>query len=136
MSNKFIWFKKWVLQRRTIAELSAESNYSVRSLKSLFDTYLQQAPTHKFFPSEQLNLLIDGTYFSNNICLIIYRDNTIKFTQLYRITDGEYYEEIKEDLQNLLAVGIQIDSITCDGHKSILKAGLFATLYCSYTARM
>jgi hypothetical protein len=122
LSNKFIWFKKWVLQRRTIAELSAESNYSVRSLKSLFDTYLQQAPTHKFFPSEQLNLLIDGTYFSNNICLIIYRDNTIKFTQLYRITDGEYYEEIKEDLQNLLAVGIQIDSITCDGHKSILKA--------------
>jgi transposase-like protein len=30
--------------------------------------------------------------------------------------------EIKEDLENILSLGIQIESITCDGHKSILKA--------------
>jgi len=75
-----------------------------------------------FYPKEKLNLLIDGTYFSNNICLIVYRDNEIKFTQLYRITDGEYFSEIKEDLQNLLQLGIKIESITCDGHRSIMKA--------------
>ena len=67
-------------------------------------------------------MLIDGTYFSNDICLIIYRDNQIKFTQLYRITNGEYYEEIKEDLENILSLEIQIERITCDGHRSILKA--------------
>ena len=27
-----------------------------------------------------------------------------------------------EDLQNLLELGVQIESITCDGHKSLLKA--------------
>jgi hypothetical protein len=66
--------------------------------------------------------LIDGTYFSNDICLIVYRDNTIKFTQLYRLTSGEYYHEIKEDIDNLLGLNIKIESITCDGHRAILKA--------------
>lgn len=66
--------------------------------------------------------MIDATYFSNNLCLVLYRDNTIKYTQLYRLTDGEWYEEIKEDLQNLIGLGVQIESITCDGHKSLLKA--------------
>ncbi len=54
--------------------------------------------------------------------MIIYRDNTIKFTQLYRITDGEWFEEIVEDLSNLIQLGVNIESITCDGHRSLLKA--------------
>jgi hypothetical protein len=74
------------------------------------------------YPSEKVNLLIDGTYFSNDLCLILYRDNTIKFTQLYRLTDGEWFEELAEDIENLLRLGVQIESITCDGHKSLLKA--------------
>lgn len=52
----------------------------------------------------------------------MYRDAAVKFTQLYRLTDGEHYEEIKEDLENLIELGVQIESVTCDGHKSILKA--------------
>lgn len=51
-----------------------------------------------------------------------YQDNTDGYTQLIRFTDGEHYEEIKEDLLNLIKLGIQIESITTDGHKSILKA--------------
>lgn len=74
------------------------------------------------YPSERVNLLIDGTYFNNDLCLIVYRDNTIKFTQLYRLSNGEWYEEIKEDLENLLALNVKIESITCDGHRAILKA--------------
>jgi len=69
-----------------------------------------------------VNLLVDGTYFSKKICLVLYRDNTIKFTQLYRLTDGEWFREILEDLKNLKYLGLKIDSITCDGHPSILKA--------------
>src|SRR6185312_9427918 len=57
-----------------------------------------------------------------DLCLVLYRDNTVKFTQLYRLTDGEWYDELKEDLENLLKLGVQIESITCDGHKALLKA--------------
>jgi transposase-like protein len=46
----------------------------------------------------------------------------VKCTQLYRLSDNERYEEIREDLMNLKALNIQIDSITCDGHRAILKA--------------
>ena len=43
-------------------------------------------------------------------------------TQLYRLTDGEWLDEICEDLQNLLNLGIQIESVTCDGLSNIIKA--------------
>lgn len=122
MSNKFVWFEKWVIYRYTLKQLSKESKYSVSSLKRLFYKYLDNAPRLSVFPSERVNLLVDATYFSNNLCLVLYRDNAIKFTQLYRFSDGEWYEELAEDLSNLLKLGVQIESITCDGHRSLLKA--------------
>jgi AraC-like DNA-binding protein len=121
-SNRFSWFKLWVTGRQTIRQLQKASGYSERTLKRYFYGYLSEAPVFNVKPSEKVNLLIDATYFSNNLCLILYRDNTIKYTQLYRLTDGEWYEEIKEDLLNLLNLGVQIESITCDGQKALLKA--------------
>jgi hypothetical protein len=121
-SNKKIWFEHWVIGRQTIQQISNSSGYSERTLKRLFSSYLAQTPVLRVKPSEKVNLLIDGTYFSNDLCLVLYRDNTIKFTQLYRLTDGEWYEELKEDLENLFKLGVQIESITCDGHKALLKA--------------
>lgn len=94
----------------------------MRTLKRYFHQYLNKPPKLKVYPSQRVNLLIDGTYFRDDLCLILYRDNTIKFTQLYRLSTGEWYEELKEDLQNLKALGVQIESITCDGHKALLKA--------------
>ena len=59
---------------------------------------------------------------SGNICLILYYDADIKYCQLYRFSHSELYREIREDLANIKKLGITIESITCDGHKSILKA--------------
>jgi AraC-like DNA-binding protein len=121
-ANRFVWFKEWVIGRRTFLQIADKSGYSERTLKRYFHHYLREAPMLKVRPSEKVNLLIDGTYFSNNLCLIVYRDQRIKYTQLYRLSDGEWYEELKEDLQNLIALGVQIQSITCDGHRALLKA--------------
>lgn len=121
-SNRFVWFRNWVLQKQTLEVISGESGYSIRTLNRYFDGYLSSSPRLSVYPSEKVNLLIDGTYFTQDLCLIVYRDNSIKFTQLYRLSDGEWYEEIKEDLENLLALNVQIESITCDGHRAILKA--------------
>ena len=46
----------------------------------------------------------------------------MKYTQLYRFSNKEGYSEIKEDLENLRVLGIEIESITCDGHKGLLRA--------------
>src|SRR3954462_15446637 len=40
----------------------------------------------------------------------------------HSVYSWEHVTEIKEDLDNLIRLGLQIESITTDGHKSILKA--------------
>ena len=91
-------------------------------MKRYFYGYLSNYPTWKITSSEKVNLLIDGTYFTNKVCLVLYRDNNVKATQIYRLSDGEWFDEICEDLQNLLSLGITIESVTCDGLSSIIKA--------------
>lgn len=41
---------------------------------------------------------------------------------MYHLSDGEWQEEIQEDLQNLLSLGICIESVTCDGLSNIIKS--------------
>jgi IS30 family transposase len=67
-------------------------------------------------------LLIDGTYFANKVCLVLYRDDRIKATLFYRLTDGEWEEELREDIENIINLGITIESVTCDGLRNILRA--------------
>lgn len=54
--------------------------------------------------------------------MLCYQDHNDGYTQLIRFTDGEHFEEIKEDLDNFIKLVVQIESITTNGHKSILKA--------------
>lgn len=64
---------------------------------------------------------MDATYFKQ-FCAVCYQDDEDGYTQLIRVTDGEHFVEIKEDLDNLIKLGVKIESITTDGHKSVLKA--------------
>ena len=54
--------------------------------------------------------------------MVCYQDHKDGYTQLIRFSDGEHYDEIREDISNLIKLGVQIESVTVDGHKSILKA--------------
>jgi hypothetical protein len=119
--NRFIWFKKWVLERQTYKTLTRDSGLSKDTLQRLFYTFLDKAPTVSILKGERIHLRVDATYFKR-FCVICYQDNDLGYTQLYRFSDGEHYEEIKEDLANLIRLGLRIESITSDGHKSILKA--------------
>lgn len=95
---------------------------SQSSIQRLFTNYLKAAPTVAIRSKTQVHLLIDGSYFSNGLCLILYYDHDIRYVQLYRETNQEKYKEIKEDLENLKKLGVNVYSVTCDGHKAILKA--------------
>jgi hypothetical protein len=83
---------------------------------------LSNSPTWHIRPREKVNFLIDGTYFTNKVCLVLYQDNNLKATQLYRLSDDEWLYEIAEDLNNMISLGIRIESVTCDGARSIIKA--------------
>ncbi len=122
IGNQFIWFKKWILEREVYKTLSRDKGQSKRTIQRLFKKYLSAAPSFKIRSKQRSHLIIDGTYFTNELCLVLYYDNDIKYVQLYRFSDRERFEEIAEDLQNLKQLGVDIDSITCDGHKALLKA--------------
>ena len=119
--NKFIWFARWVRGKQRICDLASESGYSERTLKRYFYRLLPQCPLWQIQRREKVNLLIDGTYFSNKICLVVYRDHNIKMTLLYRITRSETLRDLKADLKAIHDVGIQIESVTCDGAPNICK---------------
>jgi hypothetical protein len=118
----FVWFEDWVTGKQTLDRISKRSGYSKSKIQRLFKYYLDSPPTFSIPQKESVHIIIDGTYFTKDICLVVYRNSEIKCTQLYRLSDNERYQEIKEDLENLRALNIRIESITCDGHRAILKA--------------
>jgi AraC-like DNA-binding protein len=119
--NRFSWFKKWVLERQTYKTLCRDSGYSKDTLQRTFYTILESSPTLKIIKREK-GQFKNGCHLFCQFCLVAYQDDFDGYTQLIRFTDGEHYEEIKEDLTNLLLLGVKLESITTDGHKSILKA--------------
>jgi hypothetical protein len=121
-ANQFVWFYKWVMERQVYQHLIRDSGMSQSSLQRLFKFYLNAPPANTVKSKGHVHLLIDGTYFENGLCLILYYDYDIQYVQLFRQTNQEKFREIKEDLQNLKKLGTQIYSVTCDGHKSIIKA--------------
>ncbi|MFR9655477.1 MAG: hypothetical protein SNF94_00655 [Rikenellaceae bacterium] len=121
-ANERVWFRKWVIERQTLPLLSRDSGLSVSTLQRKFYDYLKSYPQWSIPKCRVVHLVIDGTYFTNKICLYVYRENEIQETLLYRTTTGEYASEIYEDLNNIMQVGIIIESVTCDGHKSAISA--------------
>jgi Transposase, Mutator family len=121
LNNRFVWFRKWVLERQTFKTLQRDSGLSKDTLQRLFYHFLAKAPITPIIHHDMVHLRVDATYFKR-FCVVCYQDDLLSYTQLFRFSDAERYEEIKEDLQNLLKLGLQIESITSDGHKATLKA--------------
>jgi AraC-like DNA-binding protein len=121
IKNRFTWFQKWILERQTFKTLSRDSGLSIDTLQRIFYAFLRQSPTVRILKRSRVYLRLDATYFEQ-FCMLCYQDNEDGYTQLIRFSDGEHFVEIKEDLDNLIKLGVQIESITTDGHKSILKA--------------
>jgi len=109
------------LERQTYKTLTRDNGLSKDTLQKTFYVFLEQAPIVKIIKRDDIHLRIDATYFKQ-FCLLCYQDDEDGYIQLIRFTDGEHYEEIKEDLDNLIRLGLRLESITTDGHKSILKA--------------
>ncbi len=121
-SNEFIWFTKWVLGRRTFNDLVTESGYSKSTLQRHFKVYLSKLPRFIIRHKTGLRLIIDGTYFGRTLCLILYYDSANRYALYFRYSTNEFYKELKEDLLRLKSLRVEVESVTCDGKKSIINA--------------
>jgi Zn ribbon nucleic-acid-binding protein len=70
-SNKEIWFKNWVIGKDTFDKISLDSGYSKSTLQRYFSIMLKKAPVLEFSSTDEIYMVIDGTYFPNDICLFI-----------------------------------------------------------------
>ncbi len=75
LNNQFIWFEKWIMERQVYKTLIRDSKMSQSSLQRLFNTYLSSAPIIRIKSKTRVHLLIDATYFSNGLCVILYYDH-------------------------------------------------------------
>ncbi len=121
-SNRLPWFRKWVLGKMSVEELSTASGYSSRQLHRWFDEYLEEYPTWSIKTALPIYLLIDGTYYSDGHCLVVYRAENLKRTIFYRFTKSEDDDEIASDLMNIRDMGYEVEGITTDGGDNIIRA--------------
>jgi len=121
-SNRFVWFQKWVSGKMSLDEIAARSGYSTRQLHRWFDEYLDTSPFWTMTTSTPIYLLIDGTYYSDDHCLIVYRAENLKRTIFYRFTTHEDDDEIASDLLNIRDLGYNVIGITTDGGDNIVRA--------------
>ncbi len=70
IENRFIWFKKWILERQTFKTLSRDSGLSRDTLQRTFYALLEQSPTVTICKRANIHLRIDATYFEcfNLVC--------------------------------------------------------------------
>lgn len=120
-SNRFVWFRKWVLGKQTIEEIASASGYCTRQILRWFEEYLDDTPTWIINTSQPIHLLIDGTYYSNNHCLMLYRAENLKRTVYYRFTSRENADEIADDLINIRSM-YNIIGVATDGGDNIIRA--------------
>lgn len=103
-------------------ELSMESNRSIDTLRILFRKFLDNPPRFKARANNNCHLIIDGTYFKNDLCLLNYLDNDLDHLRYFRIVERENYYDYLTDLEFLKQLGLTVASITSDGQKGLIKA--------------
>lgn len=121
-ANRFVWFRKWISGKQRIEDIAKESGYSSRQLRRWFDVYLAGPPEWKIQHRKSYHILIDGTWFGNGRCLIVYRDADSKSTIFYRFADDENEYEIIRDLQAFKSMRLRVSSFTTDGGQDIIRA--------------
>ena len=76
-----------------------------------FDEYLSQPPEWKIQHRKAYHVLVDGTWFSENHCLVVYRDADSKSTIYYRFAEDEDEYEIIKDLQTFKTMRVRSNGI-------------------------
>lgn len=106
----------------TLSELAIGSNKSARTLQRIFRNFMEYPPIPRPQPNNNCHLIIDGTHFKNNFCVLAYYDSGLKKQQYFRVVDQECWHNYITDLEYLKQVGLNVISITSDGQKGLKKA--------------
>lgn len=71
---------------------------------------------------------MDTTYFGRGFGLMVFMDNTTKAVLHYAIVSHETNSAYKQGIDHLVSLGVDVQSITCDGRRGLSK--LFTSIPC------
>ncbi|WP_227523285.1 hypothetical protein [Psychrobacter sp. Sarcosine-3u-12] len=71
---------------------------------------------------------MDTTYFGRGFGLMVFMDNTTRTVLYYAIVSHETNSAYKQGVDHLASLGVDIQSITCDGRRGLRT--LFTSIPC------
>jgi len=122
------WFKLWVTEGYSIRQLSHISGHSQFKLKRIKNYWLSQGPPalSNIDYHAIKYVILDGTYFHKDGCLIVFVDAVTGNPFYYAYVDKESYYSVLPLLQNLKAKGLDPKALIVDGDRMVTRALLEA----------
>lgn len=74
------------------------------------------------------NIIMDTTYFGRKFGLMVFMDNTTRAVLYYAVVSHETNNAYKQGVDHLTSLGVDIQSITCDGRRGL--NALFTSIPC------
>lgn len=122
LSNKFIWFQRWIVEAYSVRQLVFLSGYSRATLQRIIKYFLEHPPIHQIVNSKGCYLIFDGTFLHKRKGMYAAMDYLTR-----KILHAEYgTKEGPRDLMRfcmyLKQQGVEPKSITIDGNLHIFRA--------------
>lgn len=118
-----VWFKYWILEGLSKRQITNISPYSLATIKRLCRYWLNQAPPAIPYDFAHIKyLLLDGTYFKHEHCLLVFMDYLTGQVIGHKYTIRENYQTVYDLACELKQKGLNPVSITLDGHQSVIRA--------------
>ena len=121
-SNRFIWFKKWIIEGYTYRQISALSGYSISTVRRIIYTYLDQQPPVVMNLDKYKYIILDGTYLINHRGIFIVMDGVSKKVIASRFNIAENAQSLLSFFCQLKEQGLTPISATIDGNPAIKRA--------------
>lgn len=120
--REFHWFKLWTSESYSIRQMIRMSGLSRAKLQRIKNRWLaQEPPSGSDHPCVQYGLF-DGTYFGKHGCLITLMTSQADTIVASRYVPKESYDHVIALLDDLKEQGLQLRSVTLDGHKHVIRA--------------
>lgn len=120
--NEQHWFKLWITQHYSIRQLASLSGHSISKLKRIKNDWLRKNPPEFGDLSSFQYLVLDGTYFHKDGCLMTLMNapNQMILSGLYAAKEG--FDNVFQWLGHLREQGLRPLVFTTDGERSVLRA--------------
>ena len=123
-SRQRVWFERWIAEGLSMRQLSAQSGYSLSTVRRIITDWLSKAPPANTQLSAVTYLVIDGTYLQGRDSAVV----ALMDAETHKIVSGGY--GIKEGQASMVRLcerladsGLSPVGITIDGNPQ-LYAGL------------